>query len=76
MLENAEDKADNMGDNYVSTEHFLLALLDEASEVSEYFSDFNITTDGVKSAMQEVLRKEMTPVRRRSTRSLKSTVVI
>jgi ATP-dependent Clp protease ATP-binding subunit ClpB len=54
VLDTAKDRADEMGDEYVSTEHFLLALIDEDTDVSEYLADYDITNDGVTDTMEEV----------------------
>ena len=45
-LINAEDEAKKMGDEYVSVEHLLLSMLDNASpSMSSFFREFGITRD-------------------------------
>ena len=49
----AEKEAQNMGDSYISTEHFLLALLKD-SDLSSLFKKFHVQSDALAKALAEV----------------------
>lgn len=55
VLDRARQEAEEMGDEYVSTEHFLLSFLDdEQSDVSDILSDYDLTREDVLEAMDDV----------------------
>lgn len=55
LLDEAKNQATDMGDEYVSTEHFLLAFLEnDRSEASNLLLDYDISQDGVTETMEEV----------------------
>ncbi len=55
MLTNAEKIAQNMKDEYVSVEHIMLSLLDNANrELKELFKKFNITKNNFLKALSSV----------------------
>lgn len=54
-LNEAEKTAKNMRDDYVSTEHIVLALFETANRnISEIFKSFGLTKDGFLSALSKV----------------------
>ncbi|MDY6913172.1 MAG: ATP-dependent chaperone ClpB [Planctomycetota bacterium] len=54
VLNRAEKEARNMKDEYVSVEHFLLALADEASASKEVLTTLGADRDAILSAMKSV----------------------
>ena len=54
VLDQARAEADQMKDQYVSTEHLLLALADVASDAKEVLSVNAVTRDAILSALKEV----------------------
>ena len=54
VLDAAEKEASDFGDDYVSTEHLLLALVDAGDRAAKALADAGVTRDGVLSALQEV----------------------
>jgi ATP-dependent Clp protease ATP-binding subunit ClpB len=54
VLDRARQEAEEMGDEYVSTEHFLLALLDDDSDAANILSDYDINREAVLDAMDDV----------------------
>ncbi|MFB6226936.1 MAG: ATP-dependent Clp protease ATP-binding subunit, partial [bacterium] len=55
VLSDAEVEADEMGDEYVSTEHFLLSLVDDdGSKAGSLLSNYDLTREGVLDAMDDV----------------------
>ncbi len=54
VLTNAQTEADNLKDEYVSTEHILLALIDGKNSAGQLLRKNLITSDNVLSAMKEV----------------------
>ena len=54
VLTKAQKEADNLTDEYVSTEHVLLALLDSKTSAGELLKKNLVTSDNVLSAMKEV----------------------
>lgn len=55
VLVNAENEAKNMGDSYVSVEHLMLRLLDEAnSNLKEVFKKYNISRKTFLEVLKEV----------------------
>ncbi|MBP8792486.1 MAG: ATP-dependent chaperone ClpB [Lutibacter sp.] len=56
MLNNATDEASKMGDEFVSIEHLLLALLNTKDTTSQLLKDAGISEKGLKTAIEE-LRK-------------------
>ena len=54
MLVQASDEAAKLKDEYVSVEHLLLALLDDAGSVGRLLRDNKITRDKLLSALKEV----------------------
>jgi ATP-dependent Clp protease ATP-binding subunit ClpB len=55
LLEDANRIAGQFGDDYTSTEHFLLAMLDnKTSEVSKLLNRNGVTDDKVREALKEV----------------------
>ncbi|MEX2486914.1 MAG: ATP-dependent chaperone ClpB [Nitriliruptoraceae bacterium] len=53
-LDAAEQHASGLGDDYISTEHLLLALVDGSDRTAEVLADLDITRDRVLSALKEV----------------------
>jgi ATP-dependent Clp protease ATP-binding subunit ClpB len=54
VLERAFTEAAALGDDYVSTEHLLLAMLEGATEVARLLADTGLHREGVLSALTEV----------------------
>ncbi len=54
ILESAEGEAARMKDEYVSTEHLLLALVSASGDVGRLLKDLGVTKDHVLSALSEV----------------------
>jgi ATP-dependent Clp protease ATP-binding subunit ClpB len=54
VLERAFSEAESLADEYVSTEHLLLALLEGATEASRVLTDAGVTRDQVLSALVEI----------------------
>ncbi|MEW6510367.1 MAG: ATP-dependent chaperone ClpB [Bacteroidota bacterium] len=55
VLETARKKADALKDEYVSTEHLLLALLDEkGGQASKLLRDLGVTPDGVLHVLKDI----------------------
>ena len=57
----AEKEAQDWGDSFISTEHFLLAMLRSGdAELGNQFKKYHLTTDGVKKALSEI--RSLAPV--------------
>ncbi|HWP28546.1 MAG TPA: ATP-dependent chaperone ClpB [Chloroflexota bacterium] len=54
VFEAAQTEAERLKDDYISTEHFLLALADEPGSSSQLLRQFGITRDRIYQALQEV----------------------
>ncbi len=55
ILLEAEKKAKNMGDDYIATEHILLAMAESSSgEIAKLFKDYHITQDKILSALKTI----------------------
>ncbi len=54
VLEAAEKEARDFGDDYVSTEHLLLALVDAGERTGKVLAEAGVTRDGLLSALREV----------------------
>lgn len=54
VLALAEDKAKTLKDEYISTEHLLLAMFDSTEDVAVYFQQLGLTADGVMGAIKEL----------------------
>ena len=54
LLAKAQGEADNLKDEYVSTEHLFLAMVSEKGPVSDMLRTFGVTRDEVLKAMQDV----------------------
>ena len=55
ILDGALKQADRMGDAYVSTEHFLLAMTEgKDRDLARFMSDMGITTDTLRGALQDI----------------------
>jgi ATP-dependent Clp protease ATP-binding subunit ClpB len=54
VLEGAQKEADKLKDEYLSTEHMLLALSSVKSEAKEVLSMMSVTRDAILSALKEV----------------------
>jgi len=54
VLEAAQVEASNLGDDYVSTEHLLLALADARDTVARTLTEAGVTRDAILSALKEV----------------------
>ena len=50
----AEDQAQNMGDDFVSVEHVVFALVDSKSPGGRLLTDHGVTSDAFLAALQEV----------------------
>ena len=54
VLRQSQKEADELGDEYVSTEHMLLALADEDGEAGQLLAEYGVTRNGVEEAMKDV----------------------
>ena len=54
ILQKAETEADGLKDEYVSTEHILLALLGESGKVAELLKRHGVTRDRVLQSLQSI----------------------
>jgi ATP-dependent Clp protease ATP-binding subunit ClpB len=54
LLEQAYAQADGLGDSYVSTEHLLLAMLNQRDEIARLLSDAGIESSAVLEALKEI----------------------
>ena len=54
VLQKAFAEAEALGDLYVSTEHLLLAILDQGDEVSRIVADAGVTRPAVLAALKEI----------------------
>ncbi len=54
LLSAAEKKAQTMKDDYVSTEHMLLAMLDAPPDLAGYLSGLGLNADGILQAIKEL----------------------
>ena len=54
VFTDAQKQADRLKDEYVSTEHLLLALLDRASEAASLLANAGITPDKVLSVLKDI----------------------
>jgi len=54
VILDAQNKADKMGDEYLSTEHLLLALAEVQSDAKEILSVNSITTNAIEKALKEI----------------------
>ncbi|MEM5948216.1 ATP-dependent chaperone ClpB [Spirochaetia bacterium 38H-sp] len=54
VLSKAELEAKNMQDEYISTEHILLALARDGGDVAKAFSRNNLTYEGLKTAVEGI----------------------
>ncbi|MDQ4149524.1 MAG: ATP-dependent chaperone ClpB [Actinomycetota bacterium] len=54
VLDRAFTEAEQLKDDYVSAEHLLLALVEQASSLAPLFKELGITRDALLSAMREV----------------------
>ncbi|MCZ2073814.1 MAG: ATP-dependent chaperone ClpB [Bryobacteraceae bacterium] len=50
----AEDEAKRLRDEYISVEHFLLAVVDDSGAAGRILKEFNVTRDRLMRALQEV----------------------
>ena len=50
VLADAETRADQLGDNFVATEHLLIALASVSSEAKKILGDLGVTADGLAEA--------------------------
>jgi ATP-dependent Clp protease ATP-binding subunit ClpB len=54
LIESAQKEAQQLKDEYVSTEHLLLALLQDQSTAGKLLADQGVTKDGIYKALKEV----------------------
>jgi len=54
LLDDAESRAEQLGDDYVSTEHLLLAMTTGGGRLATLLADLGVTEDAVLAAMREV----------------------
>jgi ATP-dependent Clp protease ATP-binding subunit ClpB len=54
LFARAEDEAKRLKDQYVSVEHFLLALIEDAGTSGRLLKEFGVTRDRLQTALQEV----------------------
>jgi ATP-dependent Clp protease ATP-binding subunit ClpB len=54
LLNETQDEAKQLGDEYASTEHLLLAALKLGGDVGEVFKSLGVTREGALAAMKEV----------------------
>ncbi len=57
FLNNAETEAQNMGDSYISTEHFLIAALKDTKRFDSYFRNAGLNLDVFMNALVELRGK-------------------
>ncbi len=63
VLENSTQVASSMGDEFISTEHFLIALLDSPGNTKELISRFKIDKEAVKEIIKEVREGKITDIK-------------
>src|ERR1700741_1338430 len=54
VFDRAEDEAKKLGDQYVSTEHLLLALAETKGESRNILTEAKATADGLRAALEQV----------------------
>lgn len=54
VLENSEKEMKDMGDNFVSTEHLFLTLLNSDKAIENIFKKYNLTYNSFKNILKEV----------------------
>lgn len=54
LSEQAEDEAKKFKDEFISVEHFLLAMLDDSGAAGKILKEFGVTRDRLMRALQEV----------------------
>ena len=54
VLEAAEHEAQQLGDDYVSVEHLLLAMADSRDRIAKVLADAGVTRDAILGALQQV----------------------
>lgn len=54
VLNNAQNEADKFKDEYVSTEHVLLAMLDDEGSVGSLLKRYGVTRDSLMAALQSI----------------------
>ncbi len=54
VLKQAEAEADGLKDEYVSTEHILIAILNTRTELAEMLARYGVTRDAVLKALQSI----------------------
>src|SRR5262249_18698668 len=54
LFTKAEDEAKAFKDEYISIEHFLLAITDDKGAAGRLFKDFAVTRDRLMQALQEI----------------------
>ena len=54
VMKKAQDEADKLSDEYVSTEHLLLALTEKGDKAAKLLGEHGVNRDNVLSAMKEV----------------------
>ena len=54
ILTAADEQARNLGDDYITTEHFLLALADKPSQAKEVLSTFGVDRASVEKAIKQI----------------------
>ncbi|HEY8202795.1 MAG TPA: Clp protease N-terminal domain-containing protein, partial [Actinomycetota bacterium] len=54
VLDRAFEEASKLGDEYVSTEHLLLALVEQPGRMGKAFKELGITQEAVLGALQQV----------------------
>jgi ATP-dependent Clp protease ATP-binding subunit ClpB len=69
ILRKAETLAHNMGDEYLSTEHILLALSQMEGNVGQTLRRNGVTKDAINSALQSLRGGKRSPIRPRRTLS-------
>ena len=75
LLGQAEDEAKKLKDDYVSVEHFLLAMLDDNGPAGKILKEFGVTRARFMTALQAVPRpsaRHHRRIPRRPTRPWKS----
>ncbi|OGD67721.1 ATP-dependent chaperone ClpB [Candidatus Campbellbacteria bacterium RIFOXYC2_FULL_35_25] len=63
VLENSTQIAASMKDEFISTEHFLVSLLDAPGNVKELISRFKIDKDSIVDVLQEVREGKITDIK-------------
>jgi ATP-dependent Clp protease ATP-binding subunit ClpB len=62
VLENSASVATSLNDEFISTEHLFISILDVPGDAKQILSRFKITTDSVKKVLKELREEDITDV--------------